>query len=32
MEVKPLFNGAEDIIYLESWQRRKDGEKRLLAW
>jgi PAS domain S-box-containing protein len=30
--IRPLFNGAEDIIYLESWQRRKDGEKRLLAW
>ena len=30
--VKPLFNGSEDVIYVESWQRRKDGEKRLLAW
>lgn len=30
--VRPLFNGAEEIIYVESWQRRKDGEKRLLAW
>ncbi|MBU0503438.1 MAG: diguanylate cyclase [Candidatus Omnitrophica bacterium] len=30
--VKPIFDGSEDIIYLESWQRRKDGEKRLLAW
>jgi PAS domain S-box-containing protein len=30
--VRPLFNGVEDIVYLESWQRRKDGEKRLLAW
>jgi PAS domain S-box-containing protein len=30
--VQPLFNGDENIIYLESWQRRKDGEKRLLAW
>lgn len=30
--VKPLFNGNEDVIYLESWQKRKDGEKRLLAW
>ncbi len=30
--VKPLFNGKEDVIYLESWQRRQDGEKRLLAW
>jgi two-component system cell cycle sensor histidine kinase/response regulator CckA len=30
--VQPLFNGDKDIIYIESWQRRKDGEKRLLAW
>jgi hypothetical protein len=30
--VKPLFNGNEDVIYLESWQKRYDGEKRLLAW
>jgi len=30
--VKPLFDGSEDLIYVESWQRRKDGEKRLLAW
>jgi PAS domain S-box-containing protein len=30
--VRPLFNGAEDIIYVESWQRRRDGQKRLLAW
>lgn len=30
--VQPLFNGNDDVIYVESWQRRKDGEKRLLAW
>jgi len=30
--VQPLFNGRENVIYLESWQRRKDGQKRLLAW
>lgn len=30
--VQPLFKGSEEIIYVESWQRRKDGEKRLLAW
>ena len=30
--VQPLFNGDEQVIYLESWQRRKDGAKRLLAW
>ena len=27
-----LFRGDENVIYVESWQRRKDGEKRLLAW
>ncbi len=31
-EVQPLFNGNGSTIYLESWQRRKDGQKRLLAW
>jgi two-component system, cell cycle sensor histidine kinase and response regulator CckA len=30
--VRPLFDGDENVIYVESWQRRKDGEKRLLAW
>jgi len=30
--VQPLFNGDENVVYLESWQRRRDGEKRLLAW
>ena len=30
--VKPLFNGDENVFYVESWQRRKDGQKRLLAW
>lgn len=30
--VKPLLNGIENSIYLESRQIRKDGEKRLLAW
>jgi|GEM_PF-3043880 len=30
--VRPVFNGGEEIIYLESWQRRRDGQKRLLAW
>ncbi|TET54565.1 MAG: PAS domain S-box protein, partial [Anaerolineales bacterium] len=30
--VRPLFEGSEDVIYVESWQRRQDGEKRLLAW
>lgn len=30
--VEPLYDGSGDLIYVESWQRRKDGEKRLLAW
>ena len=30
--VQPLFDGVEGIFYVESWQRRYDGEKRLLAW
>ncbi len=31
--VSPIFKDtAEELIYVESWQRRKDGEKRLLAW
>ena len=30
--VKPLLEGYENLVYVESWQRRKDGEKRLLAW
>ncbi len=31
-QVQPIFAGDEGIIYIESWQRRKDGQKRLLAW
>ncbi len=31
-KVQSLFDGNEDISYVESWQRRCDGEKRLLAW
>jgi PAS domain S-box-containing protein len=30
--VQPLFSGDQNLIYLESWQRRQDGQKRLLAW
>jgi PAS domain S-box-containing protein len=30
--VQPLFNGEENTIYIESWQRRRDGEIRLLSW
>lgn len=31
-QVQPLFSGLEDVIYVESWQKRQDGAKRLLAW
>jgi len=30
--VERLFQGDEQTCYVESWQRRHDGEKRLLAW
>jgi PAS domain S-box-containing protein len=30
--VQPIFSGDENIFYVESWQRRRDGEKRLLGW
>ena len=30
--VETLFVNRDDIVYVESWQRRKDGEARLLAW
>lgn len=30
--VRPLFEGSDETIRVETWQRRKDGEKRLLAW
>ncbi|MBN1474514.1 MAG: transporter substrate-binding domain-containing protein [Syntrophaceae bacterium] len=32
VNVVPIFRGNEEVLYLESWQRRKDGKKRLLAW
>ena len=31
-QVQPLFDGNEDIIYIESLQRRRDGQVRLLGW
>jgi len=31
-KVRPLFEGNEEVIRIETWQRRRDGEKRLLAW
>ena len=30
--VQPLFGGDDNVFYVESWQRRSDGQKRLLAW
>jgi PAS domain S-box-containing protein len=30
--VQSLFDGDESVTYVESWQRRRDGEPRLLAW
>lgn len=30
--VRPLLEGVDETIYVESLQRRKDGEPRLLAW
>jgi PAS domain S-box-containing protein len=30
--VQPVFSGDEGTVYVESWQRRRDGQKRLLAW
>jgi PAS domain S-box-containing protein len=30
--VEPLFEGVETMAYVESHQRRKDGQKRLLGW
>jgi PAS domain S-box-containing protein len=31
-QVEPLFIGTASAVYVESWQRRRDGERRLLAW
>jgi PAS domain S-box-containing protein len=31
-QVSSVFQGTEDTVYLESWQKRKDGKARLLAW
>ncbi|MCE5326395.1 MAG: response regulator [Planctomycetaceae bacterium] len=29
---RPLLEGSEEVLYIESLQRRKDGQHRLLAW
>ncbi|OGC03721.1 hypothetical protein A2276_07680 [candidate division WOR-1 bacterium RIFOXYA12_FULL_43_27] len=31
-KVSSVFKGGEDTVYVESWQRRSDGKRRLLAW
>jgi len=31
-QFKTLLDGQEQALYVESWQRRKDGVHRLLAW
>lgn len=31
-KVQPVFAGDEEVVYLESLQRRSDGEPRTLAW
>jgi PAS domain S-box-containing protein len=31
-KVQPLFEGSGETIVVETWQRRRDGAKRLLAW
>ncbi len=30
--VRPLFDGDPETRYVESWQRRQDGQDRLLVW
>jgi len=30
--IDSFYNGSENPLYIESWQVRKDGEVRLLAW
>ncbi len=32
LRTQPLFAGDTATFYVESWQRRKDGQARLLAW
>jgi PAS domain S-box-containing protein len=31
-KVQRLFQGDQAVFYVESWQRRQDGQPRLLAW
>lgn len=30
--VQPLFDGSQELMYVESWQRNRAGEERLLGW
>jgi PAS domain-containing protein len=30
--VSPIFEGTKDKVYVESWQKRRDGEVRYLGW
>ncbi|MCK5038923.1 MAG: PAS domain S-box protein [Thermoplasmata archaeon] len=30
--IEPIIQGDENVMYIESWQLRRDGEPRLLAW
>lgn len=30
--IEPLFDGCNQDIYVKNWQRRRDGQPRLLAW
>lgn len=31
-KLQPLWDGKKDAVYIESWQKRRDGQPRLLAW
>lgn len=31
-KLQPLLDGKKDVAHIESWQRRRDGQPRLLAW
>lgn len=31
-DINSIFRGDEKSIYVENWQRRKDGQNRLLGW
>ena len=31
-DIRSMSNDGESAVYIETWQRRRDNEKRLLAW